>query len=91
MLSPGTFAPFAGSESPVLDFRFGLAKELLDARTLCRQMVRDSSVEAFLAVHRHELFPDNTFEGPFPFKTSATVGAGRRGGFGRGPPSPLER
>ena len=41
-------------------------RELLDARALCRQLVRDGSVEAFLADHRHELFPDEMFEDLFP-------------------------
>ena len=41
-------------------------RELLDARALCRQLVRDGSVEAFLADHRHELFPDQMFEDLFP-------------------------
>ena len=33
-------------------------KVLLDAAALCRQLVPDGSVEAFLADHRKELFPD---------------------------------
>lgn len=40
--------------------------ELLDAAALCRQLVRDGSVEAFLADHRHELFPDDLFADLFP-------------------------
>ena len=40
-------------------------RELLDARALCRQLVRDGSVKAFLA-DRHELFPDQMFEDLFP-------------------------
>jgi IS5 family transposase len=40
--------------------------ELLDAAALCRQLVPDGSVEAFLADHRHELFPDAMFEDLFP-------------------------
>ena len=40
--------------------------ELLDAAALCRQLVPDGSVEAFLADHRHELFPDELFEDLFP-------------------------
>lgn len=39
-----------------------LNRELLDASALCRQLVPDGSVEAFLADHRHELFPDEMFE-----------------------------
>jgi transposase len=40
--------------------------ELLDAAALCRQLVPDGSVEALLADHRHELFPDEMFEDLFP-------------------------
>jgi IS5 family transposase len=40
--------------------------ELLDAAALCRQLVPDGSVEAFLADHRHALFPDELFEDLFP-------------------------
>jgi IS5 family transposase len=40
--------------------------ELLDAAALCRQLVPDGSVEAFLADHRHELFPDEVFADLFP-------------------------
>jgi IS5 family transposase len=40
-------------------------RELLDAMALCRQLVPDGSVEAFLADHRHELFPDEMFEDLF--------------------------
>ena len=40
-------------------------RELLDASALCRQLVPQGSVEAFLADHRHELFPDEMFEDLF--------------------------
>jgi len=40
--------------------------ELLDAAALCRQLVPEGSVEAFLADHRHELFPDEMFSDLFP-------------------------
>jgi IS5 family transposase len=40
--------------------------ELLDAAALCRQLVADGTVEAFLADHRHELFPDELFADLFP-------------------------
>jgi len=40
-------------------------RELLDAAALCRQLVPDGSVEAFLADHRQELFPDEMFEDLF--------------------------
>lgn len=41
-------------------------RQLLDAAALCRQLVPDGSVEAFLADHRHELFPDGLFADLFP-------------------------
>src|SRR5947208_1989027 len=41
-------------------------RELLDAAALCRQLVPEGSVEAFLADHRQELFPDSLFEDLFP-------------------------
>ena len=40
-------------------------RELLDTTALCRQLVPDGSVEAFLADHRHDLFPDEMFEDLF--------------------------
>lgn len=40
--------------------------ELLDAAALCRHLVPDDSVHAFLADHRGELFPDELFEDLFP-------------------------
>ena len=43
-------------------------RELLDASALCRQLVPKGSVEAFLADHRHDLFPDEMFEDLFPSK-----------------------
>jgi IS5 family transposase len=45
-----------------------LNRELLDASALCRQLVPEGSVEAFLADHRHELFPDEMFEDLFASK-----------------------
>ena len=45
-----------------------LNRELLDASALCRQLVPKESVEAFLADHRHELFPDEMFEDLFVSK-----------------------
>jgi IS5 family transposase len=42
--------------------------ELLDAAALCRQLVPQGSVEAFLADHRKNLFPDARFEDLFPSK-----------------------
>ena len=41
-------------------------RELLDAAALCRQLVPEGSVEAFLADHRQELFPDEMFSDLFP-------------------------
>jgi IS5 family transposase len=43
-------------------------RELLDAAALCRQLVPQGSVEALLADHRHDLFPDAVFEDLFPSK-----------------------
>ena len=43
--------------------------ELLDATALCRQLVADGSVHAFLADHRRELFPDEAFADLFPSGT----------------------
>jgi IS5 family transposase len=40
-------------------------REFLDAAALCRQLVPEGSVEAFLADHRLELFPDELFEDLF--------------------------
>lgn len=40
--------------------------ELLDAAALCRHLVPDDSVHAFLADHRRELFPDEVFADLFP-------------------------
>jgi IS5 family transposase len=40
-------------------------RQLLDAAALCRRLVPDGSVYAFLADHRRELFPDVMFEDLF--------------------------
>jgi transposase len=40
--------------------------ELLDAAALCRHLVPEGSVPAFLADHRTELFPDELFADLFP-------------------------
>jgi IS5 family transposase len=40
-------------------------RELLDAAALCRHLVADDSVYAFLADHRRRLFPDAMFEDLF--------------------------
>jgi FAD/FMN-containing dehydrogenase len=41
-------------------------RTLLDAAALCRQLVPEGTVEAFLADHRGELFPDDLFTDLFP-------------------------
>ncbi len=41
-------------------------RTLLDAAALCRRLVPEGSVEAFLADHRRELFPDELFADLFP-------------------------
>ena len=41
-------------------------RELLDAAALCRKLVPEGTVEAFLADHRQELFPDELFSDLFP-------------------------
>ena len=41
-------------------------RELLDAGALCRQLLAEGSVYAFLADHRSELFPDVMFSDLFP-------------------------
>jgi IS5 family transposase len=41
-------------------------RELLDAEALCRQLVDEGSVYAFLADHRTEVFPDGMFSDLFP-------------------------
>lgn len=41
-------------------------RALLDAAALCRQLVSEGSVYAFLADHRAELFPDDMFADLFP-------------------------
>ena len=41
-------------------------RQLTDAAALVGHLVRPGSVEAFLAEHRHRLFPDSMFEDLFP-------------------------
>jgi IS5 family transposase len=41
-------------------------RELLDAAALCGHLLGEGSVHAFLAEHRHRLFPDETFADLFP-------------------------
>lgn len=43
-------------------------RELLDAAALCAHLVREGSVHAFVAEHRHRLFPDEMFADLFPPK-----------------------
>lgn len=40
--------------------------ELLDAAALCRHLLAEDSVHAFLADHRRDLFPDEMFADLFP-------------------------
>lgn len=46
--------------------RSRLDAELLDAGGLCRHLVSEGSVHAFLADHRRDLFPDEMFADLFP-------------------------
>ena len=41
-------------------------RELLDAAVLCSHLLGEGSVHAFLAEHRHRLFPDEMFADLFP-------------------------
>ena len=41
-------------------------RELLDAAVLCSHLLGEGSVHAFLAEHRHRLFPDELFADLFP-------------------------
>jgi hypothetical protein len=41
-------------------------RELLDAAALCSHLLGEGSVHAFLAEHRHRLFPDEMFSDLFP-------------------------
>ena len=43
-------------------------RELLDAAALCSHLLGEGSVHAFLAEHRHRLFPDEMFADLFPTK-----------------------
>jgi IS5 family transposase len=55
-----------GSQTGWMQGRSDPNRELLDAAALCRQLVPEGSVEAFLADHRGELFPDELFADLFP-------------------------
>jgi hypothetical protein len=44
----------------------GPDRELLDAAALCGHLLGEGSVHAFLAEHRHRLFPDEMFADLFP-------------------------
>jgi transposase len=46
--------------------RSGQDAELLDAAALCRHLVAEDSMHAFLADHRCDLFPDEMFADLFP-------------------------
>ena len=41
-------------------------RQLLDVEALAGHLVPAGSVFAFLALHRHDLFPDDAFEDSFP-------------------------
>lgn len=43
-------------------------RELLDTAVLCGHLLKEGSVHAFLAEHRHRLFPDELFADLFPTK-----------------------
>ena len=62
MLAIGLF----GLETECMRGKSDPQRELLDAAALCRRLVPADSVEAFLADHRRELFPDGLFEDLFP-------------------------
>src|SRR5712691_9241223 len=51
----------AGSQALGMQGHSDPNRELLDAAALCRKLVPEGSVEAFLADHRQELFPDGLF------------------------------
>jgi IS5 family transposase len=59
----------AGLHTERVQGKSGPNPELLDAAALCRQLVPDGSVYAFLADHRTELFPDDGFADLFPSAT----------------------
>ena len=54
--------------------------ELLDAAALCRQLVPEGTVEAFLAHHRHDLFPDQSSK-TCSLRVAGDRLSGRRGGL----------
>jgi IS5 family transposase len=56
----------AGSQALGMQGHSDPNRELLDAAALCRKLVPEGSVEAFLADHRQELFPDELFADLFP-------------------------
>src|SRR5712692_1620924 len=57
---------WSGVQNWVMQGRSDPNRELLDAAALCRQLVAEGSVEAFLADHRRELFGDELFADLFP-------------------------
>ena len=52
-------------------------RELLDAAALVGHLVPAGVVYAFLAEHRHRLFPDELFADLFPSGSGPAVGPGR--------------
>jgi IS5 family transposase len=59
------FSVWVGDTRSVLG-KSDLNPELLDAAALCRHLVPEDSMHAFLADHRRELFPDGMFADLFP-------------------------
>jgi IS5 family transposase len=53
-------------QTPNMQGHSDFNRELLDAAALCRKLVLEGSVEALLADHRQELFPDELFADLFP-------------------------
>jgi len=41
-------------------------RQLLDAAAFCKHLLKPGTVHAFLADHRHKVFPDSMFEDLFP-------------------------
>ena len=64
--------------------RSRMDRELLDAEAIAGDLVPDGSVFAFLASHRHELFPGEFTADLFPSRTGPPVAAGGPGGIGAG-------
>ncbi|HUO36537.1 MAG TPA: hypothetical protein VMU34_01165 [Mycobacterium sp.] len=59
-------------------------RELLDAQALLGELVPSGGVFAFLAEHRHELFPDSFYRGPVLLVDRAAVAASGSDRIGAG-------